>query len=374
MKKIYALISILVLALTACTKDDAEIVMDDIMPSITVVYSISGPGDNGYNDKMVEGVVHFCDSTNVALHTIRPASIAEAKSIVDKWITDTQGRATRSMMILAGNEYSELASAIKPIEDKNRCLLLVESDEKNMPKGVVTACVDRKSVMYLAGALSARTPACIMAAMKGDKMVEMATKAFSDGYEAKAQGHKVEEIHYLSENEEGYTVPNIAYAYTDGLIKNRDKYIESTADYYNTRFILLPMAGGSNTGVYFYMMQSYSDQRSYQAVIGMDADYSGRLEMSPFSIVISVDKMMEDCISTWLKGKSLPAHRTYSMDEGFADVVMNPSFDFMGVYAMQEFADVDGNSSLGQLPENYWTEKYEEYKSEALEYGKKSEK
>lgn len=374
MKKIYALISILVLALTACTKDDADkvtTVMDDVMPSITVIYSISGPGDNGYNDIMLKGVVNFCDSANVALHTIRPTSVTEAKSIVNEWIADSVGRKTRSMLILAGGEYSELASSIQPLEDKKRCILLVESEEKNMPKGVVTACVDRKSVMYMAGALSARTPAYIMAAMKGDKIVDPAIKAFCDGYAAKAKDHKVEEIHYLSENEEGYTMPNKAYAYADSLIKKRDKYIESTADYYSSRFILLPMAGGSNTGVYFYMMQSYGDLRSYYAVIGMDADYSGRLDMSPFSIVISVDKMMEDCISTWLKGKSLPAHRTYSMDEGFANVIMNPSFNFLGLYAMQEFADADGNFSMGQLPENYWTEKYDEYKSEALEYGKK---
>ncbi len=375
MKKLNALISILVLALTACTKDDADkviTVMDDVMPSITVIYSISGPGDNGYNDIMLKGVVNFCDSANVALHTIRPNSITEAKSIVNEWIADSVSRTTRSMLILAGGEYSELASAIQPLDNKNKCVLLVESDEKNMPKGVMTACVDRKSVMYLAGALSARTPAYIMAAMKGDKIVDPAIKAFCDGYKAKAQDHKVEEVHYLSENEEGYAIPNKAYAYAASLIKNREDSISQLkSDYYSSRFILLPMAGGSNTGVYFYMMQSYGDLRSYYAVIGMDADYSGRLEMSPFSIVISVDKMMEDCISTWLKGKSLPAHRTYSMDEGFANVVMNPSFNFRGQYAMQEFADADGFSSVGQLPENYWTEKYEEYKSEALEYGKK---
>lgn len=375
MKKIYALISILVLALTACTKDDADkvtTVMDDVMPSITVIYSISGPGDNGYNDIMLKGVVNFCDSANVALHTIRPTSVTEAKSIVNEWIADSVGRKTRSMLILAGGEYSELASAIQPLKDKKRCILLVESEEKNMPNGVVTACVDRKSVMYLAGALSARTPAYIMAAMKGDKMVDPAIKAFCDGYEAKAQDYKVEEVHYLSDNEEGYAMSNQAYAYAANLIKSRDESIsQMKSDNYSSRFILLPMAGGSNTGVYFYMMQSYGDLRSYYAVIGMDVNYSGRLVMSPFSIVISVDKLMEDCISTWLRGKSLPAHRTYSMDEGFADVVVNPSFNFSGQYATQEFADTDGFSSFGQLPEKYWKDKYEEYKSEALEYGKK---
>lgn len=373
MKKIFALMSILVLALTACTKDDEykiTTVMDDVMPSITVIYSISGPGDNGYNDKIVEGVIQFCDSTNIALHTIRPASVAEAESIVNKWITDTEGRATRSMLILAGNEYSKLASAIKPIEDQNRCILLVESEDENMPKGVVTACVDRKSVMYLAGAMSARTRVNIMAAMPGDKMVETAIKAFSDGYEAHQQGYAIEEVHYLCENEQGYAMPNLAYEYVKEVLWD-SYYIE---DENEKRVILLPVAGGSNTGAYLYMMLMYGSYISHLAIIGMDADYSGRLEMSPFSIVISVDNMIKDCISTWMKGKSLPAHHTYRMEDGYADVVINPWFDRDGNYAQEEITIGEGDwayTTTEPLPEEYWKNKYEELKSEALEYGRK---
>lgn len=372
MKKIFALMSILVLALTACTKDEEykiTTVMDDVMPSITVIYSISGPGDNGYNDKIVEGVIQFCDSTNIALHTIRPASVAEAESIVNKWITDTEGRATRSMLILAGNEYSKLASAIKPIEDQNRCILLVESEDENMPKGVVTACVDRKSVMYLAGAMSARTTAYIMAAMPGDKMVEAAIKAFSDGYEAHQQGYSIKEVHYLYGNEQGYAMPNLAYEYADS-VNNEHFFFD-----YELRCILLPMAGGSNTGAYFHSIQWHGGLISNVAVIGMDGDYSGSIEMSPFSIVISVDMMIKDCISTWMKGKSLPAHRTYCMEDGYADIVMNPSFDRESRYAMEMIKEVVEEdmefTRLESLPADYWTNKYEELKSEALEYGRK---
>ncbi len=360
---------VLAFALAACNDAEDRIitVMDDLMPSVTVIYSVSGPGDNGYNDKMVEGVVHFCDSTNVALHTIRPASVEEARNMVNKWITDTEGRATRSMLILAGNEYSELASSIKPIEDKNRCILLVESEDDNMPKGVVTACVDRKSVMYLAGAMSARTSAYIMAAMPGDKMVETSIKAFRDGYEAHKHGHEIEEVYYLCKNEEGYAVPNLAYNYADSVTYAR------MGDFSKMNFILLPLAGGSNTGAYLFMIQSFGTMLTHQAVIGVDEDYSGRLEMSPFSIVIRVDKMMKDCISTWLNGKSLPAHYTYRMDDGFADVVVNPSFNRGSIYALEEIVIGEGDeahTTTGALPEDYWTKKYEELRSEALEYGK----
>lgn len=366
------------MTLSGCSDDEdynkIYAVMGENMPSVTVVYSLSGPGDNGYNDMMVEGVVQFCDSANVALQTYQPESMEEARRLVDNWMDVTAGRSQRSLLVLVGNEYSSLASQLEPIDDKKRCILLVESEKTDMPNGVVTACVDRRGVMYLAGAMSSHTPAYIVAAMPGDNMVEPAIKAFCDGYETHGQGNKVEDIHYLSDDENGYSMLNEAYEYAIRLANERLEYSFTTGQQLDSRHIVLPLAGGSNTGIYFYSIQSYNEVKTFQAVIGMDVDYSGRLDMTPFSIVINVDDMLEDCISSWLKGRSLPNHRTYSMAEGYADIIINSSFNAKSTYAMQEFFWDDGYgnlvSSIDYLPADYWETRYNDIKKDAEEYEK----
>lgn len=377
MKKTLIPLLLCILALTGCHEDDpilAEVtVIDDSMPSVTVIYSLSGPGDNGYNDMMVEGVVNFCDSANVAMHTLRPSTLEEARLMTETWMARTEDHEMPAMLVLAGNEYAEMAAALPPMNDKKRCILLVESEETDMPSGVVTASVDRRSVMYLAGALSARTPAYILGAMPGDKMVATAIDAFGAGYKAHQQGYNIEQTHYLANDEKGYAMPNDAYAYVANLTRERQMLSMETGDPLDARYIVLPMAGGSNTGVYFYMLQSFNDMQSFQAVIGVDVDYSNRLVNVPFSVVIRVDRMLRDCILTWMKGKALPRHHTYTMEEGFADVVLNPSFSLTSMYAMEEFEEEeDGEVFVYQdyLPADYWVMKYEELKEEAIAYGK----
>lgn len=373
MKKILYLLLALV-GMAACSNDEEGtplIVMDDQMPSVTVIYTLSGPGDNGYNDLMVKGVAHFCDSTDVALHTFHPGSLQEAEVMVQKWLVETAGRTQRSMLVLAGSDYTDLATRLQPITDPKQCILLVESGLTDMPDGVVTANVERKGVMYLAGALSARTPAYILAAMPGDEVVDPAIQAFRDGYEAHSMGCRIEEVHYLSRDVSGYAMPNEAYQYMAGLMHEHQDLMYTMGDMLAARYILLPLAGSSNTGLYYNLMQAYNSLQTFQAVIGMDVDYSGRLDMVPFSVVVNVDKMLRDNLQTWINGGELPKHRTYTMTEGYADVVLNPVFNTNSVYNMQEFAmeiEDDFLHYIDFLPQDYWQQQHEALMEEAREY------
>ncbi|MCF0176842.1 MAG: hypothetical protein HUJ94_08385 [Bacteroidales bacterium] len=324
---------------------------------------------------MVEGVIQYCDSAGLALHTLRPDTKTQARSLVEKWVSETAGRTSRSLLVLAGSDYESIASNVPALDGDNRTILLVESERSAMPKGVVTANVDRRGVMYLAGAMSSRTPAYILAAMRGNEVADIAIQAFRDGYEAHDQGYRIEEVKYLSSDEKGYAMPNAGYEYTAGITDYYWDLGKKTGSDYKSRFILLPMAGSTNTGVYFYMMQSFSANKTFNAVIGMDVDYNDRLAMAPFSVVIKVNLMLRDCISGWLEGAVLPAHRTYSFGEGYADVLINSSFDGNSVYAMEqhEFDDGEGGFvySYDFLPEDYWSSRYEELKDEAEKYAEK---
>ena len=373
MKKILmCLLGLLMLA--ACGDDEGDWpTMDDRMPSVNVIYSLSGPGDNGYNDMFVNGLAHFCDSANVALHTLAPTSMDDAEAMVKQWMAHTEGNGQRAMLVLAGSDYEAMAAKLPPMEDENRCILLLESSRQDMPKGVATACIDRKGVMYLAGAMSARTPVYILAAMPDDAVVGPAIKAFCAGYDAHEQGYRVEDVHFLSNTLTGYSMPNGAYKYMAELMHLRQEMSFATSDLLDSRYLLLPMAGNSNTGIYYHLMQSFDMLQSFQGVIGMDVDYSGRLGTLPFSVVIKLDALLRDNIQQWIGGAALPSYHTYTMAEGYADVVVNPTFDSSSIYAMQRVTieDEDGEFTyIDYLTADYWQQMRNNYLREAEEYEK----
>lgn len=367
-----------ILLLTGCRHDDEvqRAVLDDTLPTVTVIFSVGGPGDNGYNDQLMKGVVHYCDSANVSLHTLCPNSLGEASTMIDDWLKATAGREQRSLLVLAGNEYAGIVEDLAPIEDDKRTILFLESPETKLPKGIVTACVERESVMYLAGAMSARTSAYIMAGMEDDEILKASIKAYKDGFDAhKGREDKVE-VFYLADDESGFSQSNLAFSYIERINKERLEVADSLGHFGESRFILLPLAGASNTGVYFYMMQQGVHSNVISAVIGMDRDFSSTLNTVPFSVVLNVDWMLQDCLTTWLKGAELPSHRTYTMADGYASIVVNPRFYTESYYAEdggEMIEDEDGELVFYRtyLPDNYFLNKYLELLGEALEYGKK---
>lgn len=379
-----------IFALTSCSEhdDDAAAVqgvtlMDDNMTSLTVMFSQSGPGDNGYNDLMAEGIAPFGDDQSIAMHTLRPASTTEAKMLLDKWLTDTQNREQRSLLVMAGSDYEKLAAGMAPLTDGKRSVLLVESESESLPNGVSTANIDRKSVFYLAGAMAARNDAYIVAAMRGDKIVDASIKAFKDGYAKYGTKEGLADVFYLSEEDElipewGYNKPDKAYELIRKIATERKQVSAQTKDILKSRFILLPLAGASNYGAYMVAMEEDINGKTPMGIIGMDKDYSGQIDLAPFSVVLKVDKMLHSCISSWIKGEELPKHRTFTLSEGFADVVVNPLFDRSTYFAFDEdrenwYIDEETGETVyatKPIDEQYWTNKYKELKEEAISYGK----
>lgn len=389
MRRLYfALIALALMGLSALTScrdnDDAEqglTTMDDDMMSLTVIFSQSGPGDNGYNDLMTEGTVPFADSMHIALHTLRPITTLEAKMMLDQWLEDTKDREQRSLLVLAGSDYEELAAGLSPLGDGKRSVLLLESESESMPEGVSTANIDRKSVFYLAGAMSARTDAYIMAGMRGDKMVDAAIKAFRDGFEKHNERNVIEDVLYISDEDDvfpewGYNNPDKAYRMAREILAERKKLCEQTKTILDSRFILLPLAGASNYGAYMLAMEEDINSKTPMGIIGMDKDHNGQMDLLPFSVVLRVDRMLYNCLSAWSRGEALPKHRTFTMPEGYADVVVNPTFDTRTYFAYEIDRDAwyiddetgDTIFSAKRMDENYWNEKYQALKKEAVEY------
>lgn len=366
---------LVLLTIVACSKDDdandtpAYHEWASDLPSVTVIYSISGPGDNGYNDMVVSGITQFVDSTNVDIHTLKPKTMEEARMQFDTWLEASAKTKHKSLLVLAGSDYEDFARTCPPL-DSMRTVLVAESDIEGLAEGVCTANIDRRGSMYIAGALCARTAAYILAATPNDAMIGQAVSAFRIGYERHSDGKPLAPVSYLSDGWDGYTKPNESYAFASALLDSLLNVAFETGDFLLARHIIVPLAGFSNTGIYFHAMQNNAGMTSCQAVMGIDVNLSDRVDMSPFSVEIRLDKMLVDNVNRWLAGERLPSHRTYTMAEGYTDVVLNPNFNTNSIYFLDEVElpeEDGGGTTFAPLDLSYWQEMYSKYKQEALE-------
>lgn len=368
-------VCLILLTTVSCSKDnDANVAPPPVewgsdLPSVTVIYSISGPGDNGYNDLAVTSIAQLADRTDVDFHTLKPKTMEEARVQFAGWLEASAKRSHKSLLILAGNDYEDFARICPPL-DSMRTVLVAESSIEGLAEGVCTANIDRRGSMYLAGALCSRTAAYIMAATPNDKMVAEAVNAFRRGYERYSGGLPLAPVFYLAEGWDGYLKPYDSFAFASARLDNHLNAAYETGDFLAARHIIVPMAGFSNTGVYYHAIQNNSGMPSCQAVVGMDVNYNDRVDMAPFSVEIRMDMLLADNIKRWFNGERLPAHHTYTMAEGYTDVVLNPGFNTGSIYCLDEVElpeEEGGGTTFAPLPLSYWQEKYETYRQEALE-------
>ncbi len=305
-------------------------------PRLTVITSLNGAGDNGYNDKVLEGVMQFYESHDMAMSLVRPATVDEARSVLHSWLAAEAD--APSLLVLAGSDYEAMMKSENVTPGGNRKILLFESD--GVP-GVCTFRILRYGASYLAGCIAApHGEARVVAALPGERILEDGIAGFADGYGAHSGGRKSEVV-YLADDYSGYARPDSAYRLAAKM--------ESSFVY--------PLAGGSNSGLY-----KYSREHGFvtMLVAGMDADCSARSDRVPFSVVIRMDEVVERYLNDWYDGRELPASRTFGLESGVVDIVVSPLFNAVTDIWEDYYLD----------PE-YWQKACGRYRDEAI--GKEAE-
>lgn len=311
--------------------------------SVTLITSIGGSGDNGYNDLVLAGAMRFYQrNSDVHFSLRKPGDLAEARAILDAWLKDTSARTGRSLLILASDDYLPLLEGREPKLNEHQRILLFECPEGHRAAGVSTFRICRYGASWLSGAVAAESPeAHIVAANHAAGLMEDAVAGFRDAYSEVAG--KTAEIHYLAEDETGFNMPNKAY----DLVKDiREAFI-------------FPLAGGSNSGIYKY---SREEEFTLQLVAGMDVDCSEYSTRVPFSLVIHIDNVIYSLLSGWLSSGEIPAHSDYTLSDSEAvELVANPLF-FERAEAFVEY----------YAGEDYWQKRidsfFETAKKRELEY------
>lgn len=341
----YSVYILVLVVLSSCTDrdgDTAEIFNESL--SVTLVTSLNGAGDNGYNDLILSGALRFYQAhKEVKLSLVWPHDIAEADGILTSWLAEESKE--RQLLILGGNEYEQMVRE-KDIElDKNKTILLFESEGI---QGVNTVRIQRYGISYLAGCIVAPEGcATIIAALPDDPILTDAISGFTDGFKAYCDNKEEEDEDsyfktgldtiYLANDYTGYAMPDSTYRLVTEI---------------NNGFIY-PLAGGSNNGIY----KSIRDNHFALAmVIGMDADCSAHGKSIPFSVVIRTDKLVENYLSMWIDGEELPSHSSYGLEDGYTDIIISPYFYDMNIQWKPYYEE-----------ENYWEKAYHMYKDEAIE-------
>ena len=181
---------------------------DDQKPRLTVITSMGGLGDMGYNDLIMAGIMRFYEKNDVRMSLIWAADTADARRAIDTWLAEGGGGA-QSLLVLAEDSYAE------PLRDRdvslapNRRILIFESDGDDLPQGVTSFAIDRYGAAWLAGRMcSEHTSATVLAAMPGNSTLNAAIEGFSDGYADGGGGQA--RVMYLADSPEGFDMADSA--------------------------------------------------------------------------------------------------------------------------------------------------------------------
>jgi basic membrane protein A len=305
------------------------------MPKITMVTSLAGSGDNGYNDLILVGVLRYYGNNSIRMSLQHPSSMDEARQIADDWIANTRDK-EQSLLILGSDDYKGVIEGRDLNLSDNQRILSFECGEDGLSDRVSTFHIHRYGVSFLAGCMAHESPeAHVIVAMEDNDVLRSATSGFCEGYKYASGREAI--IHYLAEDYKGYTMPNEAY--------------NMCMDF--TESFVYPLAGGSNNGVYKYSREDYF---STLLIAGMDADCAEYSTRIPFSVVIHIDEVVYDCLNEWVETGELPRHMDYGLSSGKVDIALSTTFAERLVAFQEYYAD-----------EDYWSNEYLKYKSLAVE-------
>lgn len=306
------------------------------LPKITILTATNGVGDNGYNDLILAGVMQVYESHNISLSLITPATLEEAKNVLNEWV-HKESSGTRELLVLASNEYEILTDDIDAALSSDKYILLIESDKDIIQENVSSVFIRRYGISYLSGCMARRAEsAYVISAMDTDSYIKDAVKGFVEGYSSDEKDAKVI---YLAEDESGYSMPGEAYKTMREIDYNAFVY---------------PLAGGSNNGMY---KSTREQEFCLQLIAGMDVDCSQYSTRVPFSVVFDIKRIVASLLEEWIIGGELEKQYVFDIsDEDIVSVIINPDF-YRDMITWEEWYDSP----------YYWNDTYIKFKNVAKE-------
>ena len=333
---LYKILALLLLLANWSCLSEPKLPNEEKSWNMTLITSINGCGDNGYNDLILSGALrYYQDHENIDFSLRHPVDVEDARSMLANWVEDTRATEKDALLLMASSDYKELLTGV--LLNSNQRVLVFECEHEGLPDRVSSFRIGRYGASYLSGCMAHESPeAYVVAAMEHDKLMDEAVMGFCDGYRHTSGNEAV--VHYLAEDYKGYGMPDEAYRFVDEL----------------DEAFVYPLAGGSNNGIYKYSREA---KLSFLLVAGMDMDCSDYSTRIPFSVVVHIDEVVYAILDEWAANKSLPVHTDYCLaSDGVIDVEINENF-FDRVWIWRDYYE----------DSDYWLKVRDKYIEEALE-------
>lgn len=276
---------------------------------IVVLASASGVGDRGYNDAIIQGIERSYLTLPSDAHMLiyNPTNLEEAEEWVDYYLTEGSHDGREVLLVLASSDYYELT--LKKIADpslsSNTEIMLFEVPE--LPESVnaiktYSFIINMYEACYQAGVYageSGKEHPLVWLANNIDPQLGEFLRGFAEGYHSVTNAYP--DTAYLSNDWSGYSMSQEAY---EAMAEMSEKY-----DF------VFPVMGGSNMGIFRYLREHEDGPE----VAGMDVDQSIYSTRVVGSVIKHIDIVVEEYISRWLDGESLPRFMEYDAQSGYIE-------------------------------------------------------
>lgn len=296
------------LCLTACGKE-AE---PNVQWEVTAVLPHSGLGDLGCNDQIYLGICCIREQLDCRVVERRPSGIAEGIEMAGQWMQQAPRKGQHRLLILCDEGYADAVRQQGWTNTDESAILQLDCQDaeldiytRNMPLYGACFAVGRLCKETLEG--TGKHAALVMA-NPHDTSIGSGKEGFLEG----AQMEGVEtDVYYLQEQAgSGYTEPSDLYHLCFDIAPQ-------------TGF-LLPLAGGSNKGVYEYGRESHSHV-IWTCAVGSDLSYLSYT--AAYGIMQYADLLLLDFTRRWREQQPNEKHLTCGLASGYVRVDVNTLFD-----------------------------------------------
>ena len=310
--------------LTACHDDDDDGGMKTCRHNVTFISSKNGPGDNGYNDMIVKSEVFFAMCHHdVKTSFVIPSSKDYSAEQVYNIYTRVPDSGDSVLIVLNGSDYTELSRSNKSLSTENDLVekaaldlrvLAFEDDGHDLPQRVHSFKIQRYGAFYVAGRLLGKKPAVVVAGMKGDPQIEDAVQGFIDGYSLENPDGPI--VCYLANDYSGFDNADKAVQVCDSVLNTFPKeQLAHKDDSYTNGVCFVPVAGGSNVGMYAFV-HNLRDIWDVD-IIGVDEDYNNNSTTIPFSLVLPLWEILNEYLEDWYFNIEWPKWQSFGLDSEF---------------------------------------------------------
>jgi len=301
----------LLVGFSACS-DEEEVKPAVEQWEVTAVLTPTGLGDLGYNDQMYLGLCYIREQLGCDVIERRPSSLAEGRQMAMEWMQETPQKSKHRLLILCDEGYE---TALREQGWKNTTeSAVLQLDCQDDDLDIYTRYMPLYGACHVLGRLCKETlsdtgkHAALVLANPHDLSINDGMKGFIDGAVMERVGVTV---YYLSwEAGCGYTDNEALYHLCYDIAPQ-------------TGF-LLPLAGGSNKGVYQYGRENHSD---FIWTCALDSDLSYVSYSAAYGIMKYIDQMLLDFARRWKNGEPNEKHAICGLASGYIKVEVNPTIE-----------------------------------------------